>query len=189
MGFWKKAWDFIWNDDSLLSWIVNLVLAFIIVKFIIYPGIGLMLGTSYPLVAVVSSSMEHKENFDEWWFDNSFFYAKYNITKEDFADFRFRNGFNKGDIMVLKGKEAKDIKTGDVVVYENTFNRNPIIHRVIRIEKKEGFYFITKGDNNPVEDQLKVSEDQIERTGTAVFRIPILGYIKIMFTSLMGVFF
>lgn len=61
---WKKIlkniWYFIWEDDSLLSWVVNIVLAFILIKFIVYPLLGLMLATSHPIVAVVSGSMEHK---------------------------------------------------------------------------------------------------------------------------------
>ena len=57
---WGKIWYFIWEDDSALSWIVNIVLAFILIKFVIYPGLGLLLGTSHPVVAVVSGSMEHK---------------------------------------------------------------------------------------------------------------------------------
>ncbi|MCM2326161.1 MAG: signal peptidase I [Candidatus Woesearchaeota archaeon] len=57
---WQKVWYFIWDDDSLLSWIVNIVLAFILIKFVIYPGLGFVFGTSHPVVAVVSGSMEHK---------------------------------------------------------------------------------------------------------------------------------
>ena len=48
----KKTWHFIWEDDSLLSWIVNIVLAIVLIKFIIYPGLGLVLGTGFPVVAV-----------------------------------------------------------------------------------------------------------------------------------------
>ena len=55
----KKTWHFIWEDDSVWSWIVNIILAIVLIKFIIYPGLGLVLGTSYPIVAVVSDSMEH----------------------------------------------------------------------------------------------------------------------------------
>ena len=56
----KKIWRFIWHDDSLLSWIINVILAFVLVKFILYPGLGLILQTTHPVVAVVSGSMEHK---------------------------------------------------------------------------------------------------------------------------------
>jgi signal peptidase I len=55
-----KAWHFIWYDDSALSWIVNILLAYVLIKFIVYPGLGLLLGTHYPIVAVVSNSMEHR---------------------------------------------------------------------------------------------------------------------------------
>jgi len=56
----KKFWHFIWEDDSLASWIVTAILAFILIKFLVYPGLGFLLGTSHPIVAVVSGSMEHK---------------------------------------------------------------------------------------------------------------------------------
>lgn len=75
----KKIWKFIWHDDSLLSWIVNIVIAFILVKFVIYPGLGLILQTTYPVVAVVSSSMEHNEDFEKWWENAKLCYSNYNI--------------------------------------------------------------------------------------------------------------
>ena len=60
---WQKIWYFIWEDDSVLSWIVNIILAFVLIKFIVYPGLGLVFGTDFPVVAVVSGSMEHEGNF------------------------------------------------------------------------------------------------------------------------------
>lgn len=57
---WKKVWYFIWDDDSIWSWVVNVVIAFVLIKYVIYPGLGLVLGTTHPVVAVVSGSMEHK---------------------------------------------------------------------------------------------------------------------------------
>ncbi len=184
MPFLKKLWNFIWHDDSIWSWIVNLILAFVIVKFIIYPGIGFLLGTNYPIVAVVSGSMEHDQPFDKWWEANKETYEKYNITKEEFEGFRFRNGFDKGDIMILKGKEPKDIKIGEVVVYQTSSSSYPVIHRVVKIEGGE--MFTTKGDHNTVADPKKVSKEQISKTGVAVFKIPYLGWIKIIFTALIG---
>ena len=70
----KKTWNFLWKSDSVWSWLVSFVLAFIIVKFLIYPGLGLILGTGFPIVAVVSGSMEHGNNdFSAWWEDNNIF--------------------------------------------------------------------------------------------------------------------
>ena len=172
----KKLWKFIWYDDSWLSWILNILLAFLLVKFIIYPGFGLVLGTDFPVVAVVSSSMEHNTNFDKWWDDNKDFYGKKGFTKEQFKNFRFNNGFNKGDIMVLT--KAKDIKEGDVIIYDNSRYEYPIIHRAISINP-----IITKGDNNFREDNENINKDMI--VGKAVLRIPLLGWIKIWFTELL----
>ena len=56
----KKIWHFIWEEDSIWSWIANVIIAFVLIKFIVYPLMGFALSTNYPVVAVVSSSMEHK---------------------------------------------------------------------------------------------------------------------------------
>ena len=58
-GKLKKTWNFFWHDDSLGSWMANIVVAFLVIKFILYPLLGVVLGTSFPIVAVVSESMEH----------------------------------------------------------------------------------------------------------------------------------
>jgi len=189
---WKKIWHFIWEEDSLASWIVNILLAFILIKFIVYPGLGFILSTSHPVVAVVSGSMEHNGlGFDEWWEENEAWYSDIEMAKDDFVNFHFRNGFNKGDIMVLQGKDSSEIKLGEVIVFVSSKQRpraDPIIHRVVKIEEKDGKYtFKTKGDNNP--DSINgcdvmgclyegdISQEQV--IGKALFRIPLLGYIKI----------
>lgn len=186
-SFFKNIWHFLWYEDSLLSWIVNLLLAFVLVKFVIYPGVGLLLGTSYPIVAVVSGSMEHDgQRFATWW-ENNKWYAEQGISQEEFRSFPFHNGFNKGDIMVLKGVEPKAIKAGDVVVYESSRHANPIIHRVVKITEDNGkYFFVTKGDHNNAPDRDLVSEEQIRRTGKAIVRLPLLGWIKIGFVELLG---
>ena len=197
MRLLKRVWHFLWYDESILSWLANLVLAFLLVKFVIYPGIGFLLGTDFPIVAVVSSSMEHNGIELENWYHGSRWYIDNGITVEQFSKFPFRNGFNKGDIMILKGGEPKDIKVGEVVVYESYRHSNPIIHRVVKInvgsdegdegqEGQERYNFVTKGDNNGDVDSGVVVEDQIKRTGKAIFRIPLLGWIKIWFVNLVG---
>lgn len=181
----KKVWHFIWEEDSLLSWIVNVILAFILIKFIVYPGLGLLLGTSHPVVAVVSGSMEHDGSFEQWWQSQEGFYKEVNITKEKFLGFNFRNGFNTGDIMVLKGVKAEDIRAGDIIVYM-TNKPDPIIHRVVKIKRENGeYYFQTKGDHNTGsnEDEKKIGKESI--IGKAIFRVPLLGWIKIGFVELL----
>ncbi len=55
-----RFWNYLWYDDSLLSYVLNFVLAFIFIKFIFFPALGFALNTDYPVVAIVSGSMEHK---------------------------------------------------------------------------------------------------------------------------------
>jgi signal peptidase I len=57
----KDFWNFLWNDNSTLSWVLSMVLAFIVIKFIFFPGLSFLMQTSLPLVAVVSGSMEHRD--------------------------------------------------------------------------------------------------------------------------------
>lgn len=180
----KKIWHFIWYEDSLASIIVNIILAIIIVKFIIYPSLGFILSTTHPVVAVVSSSMEHNNNFDSWWGNNKEFYLSYNISKSQFTNFPFHNGFNKGDIMVLVGVEPKNIKIGDVVVYKS-FTPNPIIHRVV---KKNIDTFQTKGDNVNRVQSFEQNIDNNQIIGKAIFKIPLLGWVKIKFIELISWF-
>lgn len=220
--FWKKSWHFIWESDSFLSWIVNIILAFVLIKFIIYPGLGFIMQTGYPIVAVVSGSMEHKAvnpclennkntneclNFDKdkfticdktfkskqkssldfFWDSCGEWYKKNtDITKDDFGNFELKNGFNKGDIMILRGLPPEDIETGDTVVYMSKTAPYPIIHRVVDIKNSEnGYTYITKGDHNPGADS-PVDESQL--IGKAVFRIPFLGWIKIGFVKIINAF-
>lgn len=180
-----KVWHFIWEDDSLASWLVNIVLAFVLVKFVIYPGLGLMFGTNYPVVAVVSGSMTHEgQDFNTWWEENKKWYTDQGFTKEDFQNFPFYNGFDQGDIMVLFGSKPENIKTGNVIVYEAHPDYPPIIHRVVSEEQEDTTtYFQTKGDHNSIPDKEKISEEKF--LGRAVVRIPYLGWVKIGFTKLI----
>ncbi len=195
----KKLWWFIWKDDSIWSWIVNFVLAFILIKFIVYPGLGALLGTAYPVVAVVSGSMEHDNSFAKWWSSEAQctatfctqeqWYLLKNITEEDFHSFLFSNGFNKGDIMVLRGIKPQNIKIGDVIVFVNGQSSDPIIHRVVAITSTDfGYIFQTKGDHNADSGNIDIEIQGNAIIGKAVFRIPLLGWVKIVAVSLVSPF-
>ena len=175
----KKIWRFIWYDDSLLSWIVNILLAFLIVKFLVYPGLGLMLGTTHPVVAVVSGSMHHDGDFERWYQERG---SWYNFSKEEIKEWPFSNGFNRGDIMILK--KAKNIRIGDIIVFYGNSN-NPIIHRVVFMGDD---YYQTKGDNN-FDSFSQLGEMNIKKEkiiGEAIGRVPLLGYVKILFSEVLG---
>jgi len=216
----KKTWYFIWEDDSVWSWIVNVILAFIIIKFIVYPGLGFFLDTTHPVVAVVSSSMEHKTvlsctgngnmlnnkkcgeyrhsmcgntydgkkyfNIDEYWQECGSWYEKNSIDEDEFSGFPFKNGFNKGDIMILIGKDMGEVEVGDIIVFRSS-RKDPIIHRVVKKNDNGKITLQTKGDNNADSiknnalDETNISKDVL--IGKAVFRVPLLGYIKILFVD------
>ncbi|MBR9705618.1 hypothetical protein GOV14_01145 [Candidatus Pacearchaeota archaeon] len=55
----QKAWHWIWHSDSPISWVVALLVIFIIVKYLFFPGLSLLMGTSLPVAGVESSSMDH----------------------------------------------------------------------------------------------------------------------------------
>ncbi|MBI5398058.1 signal peptidase I [Candidatus Woesearchaeota archaeon] len=193
-----SVWKFIWEEDSWASWFVNIILAFLIIKFIVYPGLGLILNTSYPIVAVVSGSMEHDGSFDKWWSSSALcgqkscsqeeYYLQEGITREDFQEFPFENGFNIGDIMILYGTTPEDVRVGEVIVFRS-FRADPIIHRVITVKEKNGeASFTTKGDHNAASFSFESYIPEDVYLGRAVVRIPYLGYIKIGFVKLIGLF-
>lgn len=199
MGFkeaLKKFWYFIWEEDSMLSWIVNVILAFVIIKFLLYPGLGWALGTPAPIVAVVSGSMEHDGNFEEFWMQpmccNEFcgrqqvqgsWYERANISRTQFYDFDFLNGFNKGDIMILYSPEKA--KLGDVIVYLVPNRPDPIIHRVIKTGEENGkTVFWTKGDHNCDTGSFEDRIPEQRVIGKAVWRVPLLGWVKIVAVDL-----
>lgn len=209
----KKIWHFLWEDNSVWSWIANIVVAFLLIKFLVYPGIGLAFGTKFPVVAVISSSMDHRylpltgsENAEvlpyalcgaeemvpsrmvnlgrrtsaaEFWKACGAFYEQQGIREEQFRDYRFRNGFRKGDIMVLIGREPEQIHLGDVIVFASSLRPEPIIHRVIAIDAEER-RFQTKGDHNAESFPFEQHIYPQMIYGKAVLRIPLLGYVKIL---------
>ena len=192
----QRFWDFVWKEDSWLSWGVSIILAFLLIKFIVYPGIGFILGTGLPVVAVISPSMEHHEAFDQWWAsdaqcgDSYSLFANYTrcsqgdwymhdgITYDQFKKFPMHEGFNMGDIIILKGATYDQIKVGDIIVYQAGV-AYPIIHRVV----VKADMIQTKGDNNARQiisgqiNEKAVTKEQV--IGMAWIRIPYLGYVKI----------
>ena len=210
----KKSWDWIWNSDSIWSWIVALALIFVFVKFIFFPILSLITGSSLPIAGVESSSMDHQIvrdefgrltlcgkvyseaerehiNFNEYWELCGDWYKEGEISKETFSTFPLKNGFKKGDIVIVWGRFTPTI--GDVIIFktnpESTAPR-PIIHRIIKIENG---ILQTKGDHNEKQltltnnvyktDETAIKQEQI--VGKAIIRIPYLGWVKIGITELI----
>ncbi|MFH1585252.1 MAG: signal peptidase I [archaeon] len=182
---WNKFWFIVWKDDSFIGWVLSILFIFIFIKFIFFPVLGLITGTSLPLAIVESCSMYHDgpiQNFDSWYEKHDSKYSNYIINNLDFQDFIFHNGFNKGDILFVIGVNPDKLEVGEVIIF-NGGQSNPIIHRIIDIKEEDGKrIFSTLGDNNPGQLVLekRISEDQI--VGKAVFKVaPYLGWGKLIF--------
>jgi len=203
----KKFWNWVWNSDSMLSWIVALVLIFIFVKLIFFPGLSLIFGTTLPLAGVESSSMDHQivgtdgryslcgnvydstnkdyVNYERYWDECGDWYEAHDISKEEFSKFSLSNGFAKGDIIIVWGRFVPTV--GDIIIFQANRDSSaprPIIHRIVNIE--DGF-IATKGDHNSEQlvkgnnlfntDETTITQDRI--IGKAVMKIPYLGWPKI----------
>lgn len=197
----KRIWKFFWYEDSLASWIANVIVAFLVIRFIVYPVLGLILGTSFPIVAVVSESMEHgphdgllcggevpefKESFKNYWSICGPWYEQQGITANQFQQFSFPNGFDKGDVIILWRAHEQNLEIGDVLVFQGN-KPQPIIHRIVSIRTEDGKrVYQTKGDHNYNSIGVGLQEKDIteERIfGKGVIRLPYLGWLKILFVD------
>ena len=84
---------------------------------------------------------------------------------------------NVGDIIIVSGIEKSKINVDDIVTFEQ--EGKTITHRIVEInyadqEKK----YVTKGDNNEVNDIEEITYEQI--IGTLVFKIPRIGNIILL---------
>lgn len=211
----KKSWSWVWHSNSIWSWIVALAIIYIAIKFIFFPGLSLLFGTSLPLAGVESSSMDHQIakddngilnlcgrikdksyiDFNQYWETCGDWYEENNITKEQFSEFPLKDGFKKGDIIVVWGRFKP--KIGDIIIFKvdpKSTAPRPIIHRIVGIDEQGMIQ--TKGDHNAKQltssnniyktDETRISQDQI--IGKAVIKIPLFGWPKIWLTELINAF-
>ncbi len=172
MDYFKKLWAYL-QKDTLGSWIASLLILFIIIKFIVFPLLSFVTGSSLPLVVVESCSMYHATSFNDWWYQNGAWYIENNISKNEFSSFNMLDGLNKGDVVVV----VKDShpKPGDIIIF-NAGTQYPIIHRIMSLSPIN-----TKGDNNL--GQLSIEQNISENSiiGKAAWKVPFIGWIKLIF--------
>jgi len=180
----KKFWKFL-HEDSWLSLIVFLIIAFIVLMVVLFPLLKFVTGTTLPLVIVESCSMHHDEiGFEDIL--NKPIYSQNGIVLEEAENWAFQRGLGKGDIIFVV--RPTNIEVGDVLIFSpnaDARTSTPIIHRVVDGEAPYGTY----GDNNPAQlrrgnnpnniDETNIQESQL--IGKAIFRIPAVGWIKLIF--------
>lgn len=170
----KKFWKFL-NEDTWQSWLVSLVLIIVIIKFIFFPTLSFITQTPLPLVVVESCSMYHETNFEDWWTKNLGWYESKDIAYQEFKEFPFKSGLNKGDIIFVWGRS--EYKLGDIIIFNaGEEYAKPIIHRLISTNP-----YSTKGDHNPSQASFETNIRQENILGKSLFKIPLLGWVKLIF--------
>ncbi len=163
------------------TWWGNILLGFLAAVVFYYIILSTVLSSNTPVVAVVSGSMEHDasvENDHYGWLEKNLDYDRAYIDS-----WPIDNGFNVGDMPVVRGQEKYRI--GEVIVYSVEGINAPIIHRIIKINDDDTYQ--TKGDNNSgqLHYEFSVKPEQIK--GKVIFIIPKIGYFKVIINRLFGV--
>jgi signal peptidase I len=106
--------------------------------------------------------------------------------------------FYRGDVVVIEKTDflgiheinADNLKIGDIVIYHATWFPEPVIHRIIATGTSTNGtpFYVTKGDNNPIQDPAPVYHDQViakvATIGSTPVVIPKVGYITIWIRGL-----
>lgn len=195
----KKKWD-----KFTEGWFGNIVYLFIgfVIAYSFNIALGLVLNTDTPVVAVFSCSMEHNTynswfcglpsnevcgkdidkydtaNFDDYWKLCGSWYESQNISKSKFESFIFNKGLEVGDMIVVLN--TPNFNVGDIVIFSTDLRKYPIIHRIYAVN---GDIILTKGDNNASPDSFQKNKIH----GKAILKIPLLGWVKILFTKVTGI--
>ena len=95
----------------------------------------------------------------------------------------------KADLLGIHEFDPKDVKIGDIVVYDAKWFDQPVIHRIIDTKKINGTtMYVIKGDNNNRTDPYYVSADQIHAKvmtlGDNPVVIPKIGYLSLWLRGL-----
>ncbi|KAJ8036131.1 Signal peptidase complex catalytic subunit SEC11A [Holothuria leucospilota] len=95
--------------------------------------------------------------------------------------------FFRGDLLFLTNHQDDPIRVGEIVVFKIEGRDIPIVHRVLRLHEKENgdVKFLTKGDNNMVDDRGLYAPGQLwlERkdvVGRARGYVPYIGMVTIL---------
>jgi len=192
-----------WNKLTE-GWFGNIIYLFLgfVIAYSFNVFLSIVLNTETPVVAVFSCSMEHNDynnwfcnlredevcgrnindydptRIDDYWKLCGGWYESQNISKDKFSSFSFNDGLEVGDMIVVLN--TNNFNVGDIVIFNTDYRKYPIIHRVYSIDGND---FLTKGDNNSGPDSFTKTKIH----GKAVLKIPLLGWVKILFTQVTGI--
>lgn len=170
----KKVYNFLWKEESLLSYAVFIILAFVILRYVAFPLTLYATGYS-DIAAVVSTSMQHNDltnhTFNEWLMFNNF-------SEADTAKWPFLKGLNLGDVIAVKNVTAENIKPGDIILFY--VGNAQVIHRVMYVKQVgNDFFYTTKGDANAQISSVEKDIPYSDVKGKLIWNVPYLGYPRV----------
>jgi signal peptidase len=155
-------------ESGVFRFIFEAATAFI-VAFFLYLLAGFLLGTSMPVVVVVSGSMEPILHRGDVVVLQGV--APMDLSGQSFAYSSPLEGKSLSELgsplsyvneegvastygVKLQGQPISFDRNGDTVVYFSAFSGEPIIHRVmLKLNGSDGVFLLTQGDANPTFDQ------------------------------------
>jgi len=136
-----------------------LAVVLLTVSYGTWTGLKIALNTEYPVLVVVSGSMIPT--------------------------------LNQGDIIIIRGADARTISPETIIVFHSPRDyKTLIVHRVKEVFRSQGgIYFITKGDNNPVQDNWNPEPGVPSKlvVGSYVAKIPYIGHIVMKMREPLGI--
>ena len=88
----------------------------------------------------------------------------------------------KGSIALIKKADVSSVSAGDIIAFTSPNNsKDTIVHRLVTIS---GDKYITKGDNNNIEDKWDLNPSNI--LGKVFLTIPYFGYAAIYIKTAKG---
>ncbi len=200
--FWKRKKEYDWKDE-IKDWITSFIVVAVI-YFLILPAI---LGASSPMVVVSSCSEKGFLNIGDVIIVKGTSIKDIKAPEVQANSLEFTPVFDgKKFIGVnISGKIITPNSSNDIVVYYAFPSRTQIIHRALaKIKVKDKYFLITKGDANPIPDQIMVYNNTAYSCITENYgcistpvtqkmlvgkkigpRIPIVGHVKLFFCDIM----
>jgi len=154
----RRTLRVLWRNELVKT---IFLMCLVVVSVLIFKEILIMaLKTNYPLHTPISSSMEPTLNIGDL------------LIVQGVSDF---DGVNAG------------LEDGDIIIFRKPANPHEfVVHRAVEKSQTSNGepYLATKGDNNRSRDPWVITEDNI--IGKVIWRIPLLGYIKIFLGTPVG---
>ena len=95
--------------------------------------------------------------------------------------------FREGDLIVIRECSPASLQVGDIITFHTIINNEYALntHRIAEIkEVGEARCYVTKGDNNAIEDTHMISDGDI--VGRYVGKVPVLGKVLAFLSGKVG---